>query len=1189
MLKLFRLFINHKTKTMKRNLLTIGFSLLFGICSFSQIALSKKDFSGPTKVQTNINKFSKSVPTHFIPAPNMQDIQAEDVIRDKKGMLYRIGVASYTNLSESNSGVWNTLDNGDKVWQLGIKNPGAEALSFIFNDFKLSPGSSFWVQNKQGDKVSKVLTEKDQLEDFQQHIALCFGDDLTLVLLDKSGQQSSKFILNRVVYNYRSTGNTNGPQKINESGSCNVNVNCTEGTNYQDEKNGIARILVTDGGSQGWCSGTLVNNTSQNCKPLFLTALHCGPTTVTADFNLWEFYFKYEAATCTTPSSVGTLANNFITGCVKLASSNDNVSGNITKSDFLLVQLGTLANESTTITTLKSSAFGAYWNGWDANNTAAPSGVGIHHPAGDLKKISTYTAALASTSYSGSTANTHWQANWVQTTTNYGITEGGSSGSPLFTYNNGSSRVVGTLSGGASSCTATQGNKNDLYGKMSYHWTTYGTTSALSLKFHLDPNNTGAMVLDGSSNPCSAPAIPAANFSADNTTPCIGTTVNFADLSSGVPTTWAWTFSPNTVTYTGGTSSSSQNPKVQFNAAGPYTVTLVATNGLGNDSEIKTAYISPVSGSSLPFVENFEGATFPPTGWSILNVDGGNIAWGTDGAKGFERRSAPGNTSSTAGCAAINCFNYTTASTDALIVKSISLSGANSPKMTFKRAYRYYNNTANYDELRVYVSTDCGASYSSAIYTKIGTQLATSGVLSTTFTPSNLADWDTDTVDLTAFIGQTVLIKFEVTNKYGNNIYLDDINISNLTVSASVAITSSDANNSICAGSSVTFTATPTNGGTTPSYQWKVNGTNVGTNSPTYTTTSLTNGQSVTCVMTSNLSGVTSSPATSNAIVTTVNAIPTTPTITQSGAVLTSSISSGNQWYLNGSIISGATASTYTATQSGSYTVMATSNGCSSSLSSPMVLTVASVSITSDDANNSICEGTSVTFTATASSGGTSPVYQWKLNGTNVGTNSSTYTTNTLTTGQSVTCVMTSNQSGVISSPATSNAIVTTVNAIPSTPTISQTGSQLTSSSATGNQWYLNGNIISGATSQTYNVLQTGNYTVIVTTNGCNSSSSSSLNVDVTGISEANVQSSNILLYPNPNNGQFTLTFTTVEISDYTIQLNDVNGKIVYKNELTNFSGSFNKEFDITKSGKGEYFLSITNSKNQKIEKVIVY
>ena len=241
---------------MKRNILTIGFNLLFGICSFSQIAISKNDISVSTKVQTNIDRFSKTIPTHFIPAPNMQDIQAEDVIRDKKGMLYRIGVASYTNLSESNSGVWNTLDNGDKVWQLGIKNPGAEALSFIFNDFKLSPGSSFWVQNKQGDKVSKVITEKDQLEDFQQHIALCFGDELTLVLLDKFGQQSSKFFLNRVVYNYRSTGNNNGPQKLNDSGSCNVNVNCPEGTNYQDEKRGIARILVVDGNTQGWCSGT---------------------------------------------------------------------------------------------------------------------------------------------------------------------------------------------------------------------------------------------------------------------------------------------------------------------------------------------------------------------------------------------------------------------------------------------------------------------------------------------------------------------------------------------------------------------------------------------------------------------------------------------------------------------------------------------------------------------------------------------------------------------------------------------------------------------------------------------------------------------------------------------------------------------------------------------------------------------
>src|SRR6185369_10727161 len=88
---------------------------------------------------------------------------------------------------------------------------------------------------------------------------------------------------------------------------------------------------------------------------------------------------------------------------------------------------------------------------------------------------------------------------------------------------------------------------------------------------------------------------------------------------------------------------------------------------------------------------------------------------------------------------------------------------------------------------------------------------------------------------------------------------------------ASVSIAQTVGTNPQCAGSSVTFTATPTNGGTTPVYQWQVNGANVGTNSATYTTSSLTNGQMVTCIMTSNLGGVTGSPATSNIITMAVN------------------------------------------------------------------------------------------------------------------------------------------------------------------------------------------------------------------------------------------------------------------------------------------------------------------------------
>jgi len=90
--------------------------------------------------------------------------------------------------------------------------------------------------------------------------------------------------------------------------------------------------------------------------------------------------------------------------------------------------------------------------------------------------------------------------------------------------------------------------------------------------------------------------------------------------------------------------------------------------------------------------------------------------------------------------------------------------------------------------------------------------------------------------------------------------------------SAYVVIASSDADNSICSGTSVTFTATTINGGAAPAYQWKVNGVNAGTNSSIFTTTTLTTGQSVNCIMTSNLAGVSASPATSNTIVTIVDA-----------------------------------------------------------------------------------------------------------------------------------------------------------------------------------------------------------------------------------------------------------------------------------------------------------------------------
>ncbi|MES2852414.1 MAG: LamG-like jellyroll fold domain-containing protein, partial [Bacteroidota bacterium] len=172
--------------------------------------------------------------------------------------------------------------------------------------------------------------------------------------------------------------------------------------------------------------------------------------------------------------------------------------------------------------------------------------------------------------------------------------------------------------------------------------------------------------------------------------------------------------------------------------------------------------------------------------------------------------------------------------------------------------------------------------------------------------------------------------------------------------------------NNICAGTSVTFTATPVNGGATPSYQWKVNGINVGTNIPTFTSTSLMNTDKVTVVLTS--STACTSPVTSNLITMTVNDV-----------------------------------------------------------------VVPSVSISASA--TTICPSNSVTFSALATNGGTTPSYQWMINGINTGTNSPSFSTSLLADGDIVTVRLTSN--AICVSPITdiSNSIPITVNpATPATP-----------------------------------------------------------------------------------------------------------------------------------------------------------
>jgi uncharacterized protein (TIGR02145 family) len=263
----------------------------------------------------------------------------------------------------------------------------------------------------------------------------------------------------------------------------------------------------------------------------------------------------------------------------------------------------------------------------------------------------------------------------------------------------------------------------------------------------------------------------------------------------------------------------------------------------------------------------------------------------------------------------------------------------------------------------------------------------------------------------------------------------------------SVAITASQ--NNVCAGTSITYTAVPTNGGANPAYQWKVDGTNSGTNSNTFTYTPV-NNDIITCVLTSSITTcISNNPATSNAITMMVNPLqPVSVNVSPSqnpvcsGASVTFTATPTNggtspsyQWEVNGTGF-GANSSTYTFIPINGDIVTCiltsdatcpTGNPATSNAVTMIVNSNQAVSVSISASSNPFCLGSSVTFTATPTNGGTSPSYQWKVNGTGVGTNNSTYTY-VPNNNDVVTCDLNSSISCPISNPVTSNSITMTEN-----------------------------------------------------------------------------------------------------------------------------------------------------------------
>lgn len=408
----------------------------------------------------------RAVPVVKMPAVDVESLQKEDaanaLLLEKR---MRFGYEMNVQINPGNAGTTDVLPGGEKIWRVGIESSGAKTISFIFSKYKLPPGAQLFIYNADHSEIIGAFTAANNQDDGQLGTTLVSGDAMMVEYYEPARADfPGQVEIGTVVHGYRTPGETSAAEdrEFGESGSCNINVNCSLGSGWESQRNSAVRIV--NGGD--WCSGAMINNTNNNGTPYMLTANHC----YTSNVGTWVFWFNWQAPTCPNPAS--SPAYNSLTGST--------LKARRANSDFCLLQLNSTP----------PGAWNVFYSGWNRGTAAATQETGIHHPSGDIKKISRDNNPATNGGSSG-WGSDHWRVYWDQ-----GVTEGGSSGSPLYDQNK---RIVGQLHGGASYCGASPSNLWDEYGKFSESWN--GSSASKRLKDWLDPSNTGATTNNGYTPP----------------------------------------------------------------------------------------------------------------------------------------------------------------------------------------------------------------------------------------------------------------------------------------------------------------------------------------------------------------------------------------------------------------------------------------------------------------------------------------------------------------------------------------------------------------------------------------------------------------------------------------------------------------------------------------------------------------
>lgn len=451
--------------------------------SYSQISEGGTPPSFKYKSELKSIEAPLSVPVNF----SVEDMKKADEWQYRNGISpIKIAHCIPASYSLMKDGVHTTLPGGERITTLNLEAKDAIALIVSYQEFYIPEGGKLFIYNADKTHILGAYTDTTNPSGDIFSTELIAGDQVIFeyVHSDRNSEEP-RISISDIGYGYNNltVRKTTGSDT---SGYCMVDINCSEGDDWQVEKQGVVHLNQKVGDFWLICSGSLVNNTAEDFTPYILTAYHCssfqGSNASSSDYKLWQFFFNYEKPGCKGDGQTIPKRQSMV-GCTKIAETS--ISGG---SDGLLLKLSRDIPED----------YNPYFNGWDKSNTSAQNGVSIHHPNGDYKKISTYTTpAQNGTFYDGTDrgkTNAFWNIIFRETANGHSVTEGGSSGSPMFNQNH---LITGTLTGGSSSCSKPL--DSNLYGKLYYHWDVMGE--------FLDPVGKGqATTLNGRALKASHPA-----------------------------------------------------------------------------------------------------------------------------------------------------------------------------------------------------------------------------------------------------------------------------------------------------------------------------------------------------------------------------------------------------------------------------------------------------------------------------------------------------------------------------------------------------------------------------------------------------------------------------------------------------------------------------------------------------------